>query len=52
MIFKILAVYGSEERNFEFHEELFHVDKSNYLWIMEQLQLFNAITYRKIKLNP
>ena len=46
MNFKILSVYDSKECKFEFQGELFHVDKSNYLWIMEQLQLFDDITYR------
>ena len=48
MILKILAVYGSREGKFEFHGELFHVDKFNYLWIMVQLQLLFIVTFKVI----
>ena len=52
MNFKILSVYDSKECKFEFQGELFHVDKSKYMWIRKQLQLFDAITFRYIKLHP
>ena len=51
MIFKILAVYGSREGKFEFHGELFRVDKCTNLWIMVQLQLLIIVTFIVIRVQ-